>query len=471
MKSFLQSPKFLYTRIGIHVFSLIFIIFSSYFIFESQELPTSFKYVILLFFVAFMGFLAFLLERLTKEFKNQKILRDKVQELETKLEKLNAVSSSKSYYLSNLSHEMRTPLNNMIGMLNMLKETSLDNDQMAEVEIAQYSSEHLLQLVNMILDNHRFDKDVSELKPVVIDLETDLKKLFKVFEYQAWDKNLEFEYSFLSEKKSKFSLLGDLARIKQVLVNLFNNALKFTESGKINMTIHQTASEDDGQIVTFYVKDTGVGMSADKINKLNGVSKNMSDGMDLSDVSGVGLYVARNIVKSMGGELEIESKEGEGSVFHFSLQLKKTLSLKGETKETGANIFNELDNSLTVLVAEDNRIHQKVIKFLLEQEGVDCTFVKNGLEAVKLYNILDFDMVFMDIYMPEMDGHEATKAIKTSEKYVKNNIPIIAVSAGAFEADVESAKLSGVDDFLAKPIESNKLKLILNKYAKNSMKR
>src|SRR5690606_38072734 len=170
-------------------------------------------------------------------------------------------------------------------------------------------------------------------------------------------------------------------------------------------------------------------------------------------------------VKLMGGQLELESNENEGSVFYFSLQLKKTLNLKVETETSDANLLNNLGYKFSVLVAEDNKISQKVIKFLLEQQGANCTLVKNGLEAVKLYNILDFDLIFMDIYMPEMDGYEATRTIKATDKYVKTQTPIIAVSASAFDADIDKALLSGVDDFLAKPIKIERLKELLIKYS------
>ncbi len=167
----------------------------------------------------------------------------------------------------------------------------------------------------------------------------------------------------------------------------------------------------------------------------------------------------------MGGELKLESKENEGTTFYFSLQLKKTLGIKKE-EDIEEPILLEKFN---VLVAEDNRMNQKVIKFLLEQQGADCTFVKNGLEAVELYKILNFDMIFMDIYMPDMDGYEATKAIKETEKYSQYNTPIIAVSASAFEADIVNAKLAGIDDFLAKPLEVSKLKELLIKYSKKNV--
>jgi CheY-like chemotaxis protein len=158
----------------------------------------------------------------------------------------------------------------------------------------------------------------------------------------------------------------------------------------------------------------------------------------------------------------LESKENEGSTFYFSLQLKKTLNIEAE------NIALKpiLQDKFNVLVAEDNRTNQKVIKFLLERQGADCTFVKNGIEAVELYKILDFDMVFMDIYMPDMDGYQATKAIQETEKYAHKKTPIIAVSASAFEEDITNAKLAGIDEFLAKPIQTDRLKELLIKYSK-----
>ncbi|MGE5943302.1 MAG: response regulator, partial [Flavobacteriales bacterium] len=402
------------------------------------------------------------------EFIKSELVKDN-EKLEIKLEKTNALIDQKLDYLTNMSREIRIPLNAILGMLKMLKKTSLDSDQMAEVEIAQYSSEHLLQLVNMILDNAKFEHENTSLNLVVIDLESDLSKLFNIFKYQAWDRGLEFEYIFLSEKKKKSLLLGDLAKLQQVLVNLINNAIKFTHTGKITVTIHQTVGDDETQIVTFYVKDTGKGLPAHEVDTI--VNEFKGDGVFSSDYyrdSSIGLSISYKLVKLMGGQLELESNENEGSVFYFSLQLKKTLNLKVETEKTDVYLLNSFGYKFSILVAEDNKISQKVIKFLLEQQGANCTLVRTGLEAVKLYNILDFDLIFMDIYMPEMDGYEATRTIKATDKYAKAKTPIIAVSASAFDADVDKAILSGVDDFLAKPIETDRLKELLAKYAPQS---
>ena len=258
--------------------------------------------------------------------------------------------------------------------------------------------------------------------------------------------------------------MGDSVRIQQVLINLINNAIKFTNSGKIEIIIDHTVSIDDDQMVTFYVKDTGIGLRPHEVKQIFDESKNSESTSFVKDFrgGGMGLSISHQLVKLMGGELKLESKENEGSTFYFTLQLKKTLNIKTEDNFLKPVLFDKFN----VLVAEDNRMNQKVIKFLLEQQGADCTFAKNGLEAVDLYKILDFDMVFMDIYMPDMDGYQATKAIKETDKYVALNTPIIAVSASAFEDDIEKAKQSGINDFLAKPIEVSKLKALLMKYSK-----
>jgi len=337
-------------------------------------------------------------------------LKAELRRLETDLDEAIKSSEYKSVFLANMSYEIRTPLNSVLGMINMLKQSELTTEQQIQLEIAEYSSEHVLQLVTMILDNSKVEGGKVELELSAIDLKLDLSKLIKVFEYEAWEKGLEFEFKFLSDENQKFLLLGDIKRIKQILTNLLSNAIKFTNAGKISLTIDQTVGPDDYQIVTFYVKDTGIGMSPDKAKRI--MSDSQRTHLSIVDYyggTGLGLTASCQLLSLMGGELNLESKENEGSIFYFSIQLQKTLNFERERIEPTPILLNRFDYRFTVLVAEDNVINQKVIKFLLEQQGADCTFVKNGSDAVKLFNILNFDMIFMDIFMPEMDGYEATK--------------------------------------------------------------
>ncbi|SFZ91817.1 Signal transduction histidine kinase [Flaviramulus basaltis] len=448
------------------LFSIVTILFVGYLFLEKKIYIES--VAVFLFVLSIVQVLA-----LQYFFKNQlknDVIKDnlklRIDEFKEDLEIFD--NESDHTYLSNMSYEVRTPLNTVLGMLDMLKQTDLNSDQSLKLEIAEYSSKHLLQLFNMVINNAEIGAKEFKLNLSTVDLKLDLTKLFKVFEYQAWERDLDFEYEFLSEeKKDRFLVLTDSERIQLILINLVNNAIKFTESGKISIIVDQTIEIDDHQIITFYIKDTGLGMTPEEIiHFFDNSVKATSNKFSLNEHRGwgVGLSISYQLVKLMGGELKLESKESEGSTFYFSLQLKKTLNIKTQEEVFSPVLFEKFN----VLVAEDNRTNQKVIKFLLEREGAQCTFAKNGLEALQLYKILDFDMIFMDIYMPDMDGYEATKFIKETDKYALKTTPIIAVSASAFDEDIEKAKLSGIDDFLAKPIEVKKLKELLIKYSKKS---
>lgn len=390
--------------------------------------------------------------------------KERINGLKERLIVAEDLEYQRSIYFENLNYEVRTPLNTVFGMLNMLKQTNLTIDQFAQVEIAEYSSKHVLQLIDIVFENNKVNSNDLKLNISAIDLKADLSKLFENLEFQSWENNLEFEYTFLAKEKDRFLVLGDGFKIQQVLINLINNSIKYTHSGKISVIIDQTISIDNEQIITFYIKDTGIGMAPEAVKRIFDVFKGTDGDLMKMDYrgGGLGLLISHKLVALMGGELKFESKEQAGSTFYFSLQLKKTLNVR-KVKEIQKPVLNKKFN---VLVAEDNRMNQKVIKFLLERQGVDCTFAKNGLEAVNLYKILDFDLIFMDIYMPGMDGYVATKFIKETNKYALNKTPIIAVSASAFKKDIEKAKQAGINDFLAKPIDRNLLNALLIKYSK-----
>jgi hypothetical protein len=443
------------------------ILIIGYFFIEKKIYAESAAIFLLILAIIQVLALQYFLKNQLKNDLIQSSLRLRLEELKEKLEITEELANHNSIYLANMSYEIRTPLNTVLGMLNMLKQTNLDSDQSAQVEIAEYSSKHLLQLVNMVTDNAEVDEHEVILNLKTVDLKADLTKLFKVFEYQTWEKGLEFEYKFLSEENNKFFVLADSARIQQVLINLINNAIKYTHTGKISIIVDQSVGIDNDQIITFYIKDTGIGMKSKDAKAIFDNTEGVINKSILRDYrgGGMGLLISHKLVSKMGGQLKVESKENEGSTFYFSLQLKKTLNIKSE-EEVHLPVLSDKFN---VLVAEDNRMNQKVIKFILERQGADCTFAKNGLEAVDLYKILDFDMIFMDIYMPGMDGYEATKFIKETEKYAINKTPIIGVSASAFEKDIEKAKLAGIDDYLSKPIDVESLKELLVKYAEKNI--
>ncbi|KAA5821164.1 response regulator [Algibacter amylolyticus] len=465
MKGFPKSIKQLKMKKKLSFFifgSIAAILLIGYFYLEKKIYAQS--AAIFLFVLAILQVLAlqYFLKNQLKNDVVEKNLRARAEELKESLEHADEVANQKSIYLANMIYEVRTPLNTVLGMLNMLRQTELNSDQTAQVEIAEYSSKHLMQLVNMVSDNQESNDKELELNMQTTDLKTDLSQLFKILEYQAWEKGLEFEYKFISEDRGKFLVFADSKRIQQVLINLINNAIKYTNAGKISIIVDQSVGIDNDQIITFYIKDTGIGMKAEDVKHVFNNFDGVYDNKIKKDYrgGGMGLSISHKLVDFMGGELKLESKENEGSTFYFSLQLKKTLNVK-KIEETSEPI---LSTKFNVLIAEDNRMNQKVIKFLLEKQGADCTFAKNGLEAVELYKILDFDMIFMDIYMPDMDGYQATKLIKETDKYYRSKTPIIGVSASAFEKDIEKAKQAGIDDFLPKPIDVLRLKDLLQKF-------
>ncbi len=429
--------------------------------------PSDYKLVAGIAFVLLGGLISILLYVMyfrLREKGKQAQLKEKVERLEAKLKKIKK-DKKQPGYLANVSREIRIPLSTISGMIHMLKNTDLDLDQKAQVEIAEYSTEYLLQLVNMILNNSSDIYSDLKLENAPMDLQEDLEKLFKLFEFQAWEKGVDFEYKFVGKNKRGFLLLGDISKIQQVLINLLNNAVKYTSIGRVEVTIDHTSTNDDLQVVSFYVKDTGMGMNGyiqDKVYKTLEGKLNSSDSKDGS--FGIGLAVAKRLVGLMGGNLKFESKENAGSAFYFSLQLKKTLAVISKSHERSQLSLSKFDYKFNVLIAEDNKMNQRVIKYLLEQYGAECTFVTNGLDAINIYKAINYDIIFMDIYMPNINGYEATKRIKATKKYSKRNIPIIAVSASAFDEDISKAKEAGVDDFLPKPIDNDALRDILERY-------
>ncbi|MBD0832162.1 response regulator [Aestuariibaculum sediminum] len=384
-----------------------------------------------------------------------------VNDLKRKLEQAKKEADYSEEYLANTSYELRTSLSTVLGMLDMLKKTDLNEDQHIQLEIANISSKYMHQLVNMFYNNFEVNTGNVVLNTQAFDLHSELKSLFKVFEYQAWEKGLMFDYQFLQSKGAKHSLIGDVLRIQQVLINLVNNAIKFTDKGQISIIVDETITIEDDQIITFYVKDTGAGMPTELVKELFNSSKKQATVLTQSyRGGGLGLSTCHKLVKLMGGELKIETQENEGTTFYFSLQLRKTLSVNPEKNEI-VPLETEKRN---VLVAEDSRMNRRVIKHLLEQFGINCTFATNGNEALELYNSSNFDLIFMDLYMPDLDGFEATKAIKQTKTYETYNTPIIAVSASDFKEDKFKVKQFGLNAFLSKPIDVYKLKDILIKY-------
>lgn len=393
---------------------------------------------------------------------NYEILKEKLTKnikfLEEATQKANRNAEFKAQFLANMSHEIRSPLNGVIGMLNMLKTKSLTEEQMEYLETAEYSAEHLLGLVNMILDHSKIEAGKMKLKQYPFNLKKELTKLIRLFEYRVNDKNLKLFFNY--DDAISNVILGDNLRLQQVLINLMDNAIKFTDFGFVKLEVSRLKKEDNIQRIRFEVIDSGIGIETEKTEQL----LKAFEQADLTATrkfggTGLGLTITNQLIQLMGGsELKINGLKEGGSCFGFEIPFEINTKASDLTETNTNNVDDEGIIIAKALIVEDNLINQKVLSKLLEKINIPSEIACSGQEAIDMFEKEDYDIIFMDINMPDMDGYETTEHIQASKKYSQNPVPIIAVTASAFEEDRSKAIERGMDDFITKPIVLRKLK-------------
>jgi PAS domain S-box-containing protein len=365
-----------------------------------------------------------------------------------------AASQAKGEFLANMSHEIRTPLNGVIGMLDLARDAGLTADQSELIEMASASANNLLRLISDILDFSKIEAGKLEFDCVEFDLADMLAQLSRSMAIPAHAKGLELVCS-IAPDAPRF-LLGDPMRLTQVLINLLGNAIKFTAEGNVVLRVAMDAPGGDHQAqLRFSVTDTGIGIAAEKQNSI-------FDAFSQADASttrtfggtGLGLTICSRIVQLMGGNIWVESEAGKGSTFHFttSFEIANGTGPKIEGNGRAVDHTRRNSRSLRILLAEDNSINQKLATRLLDRLGHRVVLAKNGREAVDALEGGWFDLVLMDVQMPDMDGFTATAAIRAKEKVSKTHIPIVAMTAHAMTGDRERCFEAGMDDYIAKPI-------------------
>ena len=381
-------------------------------------------------------------------------------------EEAQSASRAKSRFLSRMSHEIRTPINAIIGLDSIaLRDESISPRTRDELNKIGASSRHLLSLVNDILDMSRIESGRITLKEETFPFRDFLEQINIIVGGQCEDKGLRYVCNRVEPLDERFE--GDVLKLKQILINILGNAVKFTDPpGEITFTVEQAASGDDRALLRFAIKDTGVGMDPEYIPLLfDAFSQEDTENTSRYGGSGLGMAITKRFVDMMGGSIAVESEKGVGSTFTVSVALKRVLS--SETPSDAAQPGQDVSLSgLHVLIAEDIELNAEVLADLLEMEDITSEWAENGRRAVEMFQENapgHFDAILMDMRMPVMDGLTATREIRKLNRPDATRIPIIALTANAFEEDVQTCLQAGMDAHLSKPVDIEQLKAQLGR--------
>jgi len=396
-------------------------------------------------------------KQILRQLEASDLLEQRSRELDVAKQAAESASEAKSLFLANISHEIRTPINGILGMTDLALATDLSTEQQEYLELARLSGRNLLSLVTDVLDFSSLETGNVQLR----SRETNLMDLVEetVAEVTADHGGGRVPLHWTAAGGVPTQVLIDDRRFKQILANLLANALKFTEQGEVRLLLSAVAQTDGTVKLLGEVQDTGVGIPEDKLDTIFGTfSQADASFARRHGGAGLGLAITRHLLMLMGGGLWVTSREGKGSVFHFNLVVRPVAAGCGTGSD--GSMLSSIEN-LRILVVEDNQVNARLVQRVLEKRGHSVEVAENGELGVQVFQSTGFDLVLMDVQMPVMDGLQATHAIRAAEADTGDHIPIVALTAHSSAEDRERCLAAGMDGYLGKPLQVEKLKAIL----------
>ncbi len=364
-------------------------------------------------------------------------------------------AKSKQTFMTTLSHEIRTPLNEVIGISNLLMRTNPTPEQLELITTLRFSANHLLTLVNDVLDYSKLESEKIEFEQIRFNLNNFLNEIDRAYSHKAKEKNLDFKV--IKKPDVPNEIIGDQLRLNQILTNLLSNAFKFTNEGNIAVLVSVLSKSENYSTIEFRVSDTGIGIPFDKQEILfESFTQATADTARRFGGTGLGLAICKKLVELQGGKISIESEPGKGSTFIFTLNFGIPEKTIPSAVEPPAETFKGLEGK-KILVAEDNKINFFVVKKFLSGWGVNVSHAENGKEALNLIEQENFDLILMDLHMPVLDGIDATQIIRNSENPAIKDIPIIALTAAVMSENADRIGTLKVNDYILKPFKPEDL--------------